>query len=382
MKLKKFLALCISTILGLMPQNIIGCGAEIDAYDYYTSFFHNTNNLDKNYKPFYYTGYNYLYTEEVNPKTIDVFANEWRAYASNAVNNKDVKEFLLEFAAKDVSNLYFHLEKNKTLNIPDSVKKNSFTKYFFKSQDFEALGYIMFSKKLEQFVGSEENYWVTLNRDTAAMGKLIKNGFQLLAAAKNDFIKQRYVYQILRLGLYGNRNADVINWYNEYATFESKNSIKNLCSALKAGALFRMNEAAEAAYLFSKCFFEREEKKLSNFLSFRWSSLKTKEKDILAFCKNNNEAANVLSLLAMHGIKSEVSAIEKIYKLNTNAPALKTLVTREINKIENFLLSKTINNSNKSTVYWFYSDSITKAALKNIENNAGSLKKSFVECYQ
>ncbi len=366
MNWKIFTTACVSIALISFPQNIIGCGPDADPYDYYTSFFNQNLPEDNAYKPFYYTSYNFLYDETEPVETVDVLCKEWSDYCGSTVSTKDAKLFLTNFDAKDLNNLYFHLEKNQQLKIPDSVKRNSMTGYFMQNKNFEALGYILFTKKTAPHVGGSESYWEAPVRDTAKMGKLIKNGFQLLNVAKEDFFKLRYTYQILRLAHYSSHYTDVINWYDKYMLFEQNNSIvKNLCTALKAGALYRTGQNADAAYLFSKMFAAGEEKRLSNYLGFNWSVTRGQSRNTyLQLCKNNAEKANMLALFALNGIESEVNTMQQIYKLNPGCPALEVLAVREINKLEEKYFTPMLQKENGGkALYYSWNNYGTDSAL-------------------
>ena len=366
MNWKLFITACASVALVSFPQNIIGCGPDADPYDYYTSFFHQNLPDAKNYRPFYYTSYNFLYDENEPVKTIDVLSKEWSAYCGTPVTQKDAKDFLAWFDSKDINNLYYHLEKNQPLKIPDSVKKNSMTDYFIKNKNFEVLGYILYAKKTEPFVVGGSEYWEAPVRDSVKMDKLIKNGFQLLNVAKEDFIKLRYVYQVLRLAHYSGRYKDVINWYDKYMSFEQSTSpVKNLCTALKAGALFRTGQNKEAAYLFSKVFAAGEDKRISNFLGFTWSvKREDMRNDYLSLCKTDAEKATMLSLFAMNSLNSEVGTLKEIYRLNPANEALEVLAVREINKLEEKYLTPLLNKEKGGkALYFSWNESVTDSAV-------------------
>jgi hypothetical protein len=166
MYLKAFITACVSTLIVSWPQNIIGCGPEADPYDYYTSFFHQHLPEANGYRPFYYTGYNFLYDTNEPASVQDMLASEWAAYCGVPVKNADAKKFVNRFAWKDVNNLYYHIEKNQALKIPDSVKQNSMTDYFIRSKDTEALGYILYAKQIEPFVMGGEVDWQPFERDS------------------------------------------------------------------------------------------------------------------------------------------------------------------------------------------------------------------------
>jgi hypothetical protein len=347
-----------SLLIALFPSNIFSCGPSVDPYDYYVSFFSVDNVNPQGYKPFCYTAYSFLYEEQEPIDQSVLLSAEWAAYTVTAKPN-DALNFVNKFSYNDVSNLYYHLEKKQPLNIPDSVKKNTMTDYFFKSKDLEALGYIMYAKQVEPYVGGGE-YWEPVSRDPVKMAKLVKSGSQLFAAAKKDFIKLRYTYQVMRLSHYSGQYSDVLTWYLKFAdSYPLASELKNMCTALKAGALLKLGQKKEAAYFFSKAFAGGKAKRVSNFLGFRWSvqnddGTNKDEASFLQQCKNNKEKTAMMALFAMHGQATRINDIRKIYALNPSAEELEILVTREINKLEERYLTLSLEKE-KGGKHFYYS---------------------------
>ncbi len=385
MNWKLFTAACVSIVMISFPQNIIGCGPDADPYDYYTSFFHQGLPEAKAYKPFYYTSYNFLYDETEPVETADVLCKEWSNYCGDNVTAKDAGDFLVKFDAKDINNLYYHLEKNQPLKIPDSVKHNSMTDYFMQHKNFEALGYILFTKKVAPYVSAGADAWDVPARDSLKQDKLIKNGFQLMNAAKEDFFKLRYTYQVLRLAHYSGRYNDVIEWYDKYMLYEQSNSVvKNLCTALKAGALFRSGQNKEAAYLFSKMFAAGEEKRISNYLGFYWSVKHDESREnYLSLCKNNTEKANMLALFAMNGVNGETAALKEIIALSPSASVLEVLAVREINKLEEKYLTPMLQNEDGGkSLYFSWDEESSDSAVNAAHKEAAALQSFLHEAAQ
>lgn len=383
MNWKVFITACISSAIVAFPANIIGCGPEADPYDYYTSFFHQNLPDANGYKPFYYTGYNFLYDSNEPVSTSDLFANEWAAYCGTSVKTKDAKMLVTKFAWKDLNNLYYHLEKNQPLKIPDSVKQNSMTDYFMQSKDFEALGYILYAKQVEPFVIGGDGDWEVLKRDSLKMAKLIKSGQQLYAVAKKDFFKAKYAYQVLRLAHYSERYNDVINWYNDYAAnINTSSLLQPLCLALKAGALFRTGKQKEAAYLFSKAFTASEVKRVSNYLGFNWAvDWKADRQQYLNLCQNNNEKAAMLALFAMGSPNNDLDNLKEIYQLNPASEELEVLAVREINKLEEKYFTPTLQKVKGGKAFYFTwtdsnTDSIITDAGKEVQQLAAFLHEA------
>ena len=370
----------ISLLSIAMPQNIIGCGPEADPYDYYTSFFYQNLPDAKAYRPFYYTGYNFLYDEAEPVETRDVLAKEWAVYCGAHVTDGDAKDFVNSFGLKDVNSLYYNIEKSEPLNIADSVKRNSMTNYFLQQKDLEALGYIIYAKKVQPYVTGESTGWKPVSRDNTAMDKLIKNGQQLYAVAKKDFFKLKYGYQVLRLAHYSKCYDDVIKWYDEYIAGNKTTSVlQPLSLALKAGALYHSGRQAEAAYLFSKAFSDNDVKRVSNYISFNWSvdSREDREKYI-SLCKNDNEKAAMLALFALGSVGDEVQAMKEIYRLDPHNNALEVLAVREINKLEETYFTPELNKQNGGKRFYYTwndgnNDSLALAGSRHVKALAGFL---------
>ncbi|NII24950.1 hypothetical protein HB364_07665 [Pseudoflavitalea sp. X16] len=341
MNWKKFLMVCINVACLAMPYNIIGCaGGDPDPYDYFVSFFNRNNAGVKGYEPFYYTNYRFLYQEEEPVNTSDLTSAEWVKYGNNGFTANDARQFVTEYARKDLSSLYYHLEKNQPLQVPDSVKNNGMTQFFMTSKDLEALGYIMYAKQVEPNVTGYWTSWEPIERDTARMGKLMKNGQQLYAVAKNIAIKLRLAYQVIRLAHYSKRYTECLRLYDELVKPNNTPGVlQDLCLGLKAGALMHTGQKEEAALIFSQLFSKSELKRVSNYMSFDWCVKRFEEENrraCMALAQTNEDKANLLGLFVLGSNKEELNALEEIYGLSPNAALLEILTIREVNKLEEY----------------------------------------------
>jgi len=376
MNWKVFITACISSAIISFPQNIIGCGPDADPYDYYTSFFHQNLPEANGYRPFYYTGYNFLYDINEPAPLTDLLAAEWTAYCTSPVKTADAKKLVNKFAWKDLNNLYNHIEKNQPLKIPDSVKQNSMTDYFMRTRDLEALGYILYAKQVEPYVTGGDGDWEVIKRDSIKMDRLIKNGRQLYTVAKKDLFKQKYVYQVLRLAHYSERYTDVINWYDAYASKTMANTVlQPMTLALKAGALFRTGKQKEAAYLFSRVFAASQAKRISNYLGFTWSvDSKTDKKEYLDLCKNNEEKAAMLALFMLGSTHNDLDNLKEVYRLNPAGEELEVLVTREINKLEEkYFTPALLKEKGGKPFYFVWTDADTDSIYTDAEKEIKEL---------
>jgi hypothetical protein len=377
MKLKIFLTAFVSLIWVSFPQNIIGCGPGIDPYDYYTSFIHHDIADAKAYQPFFYSGYSFLYDEQEPVNTTEVLASEWAGYCRKPVTSEDASAFVTEFTYEALKKLYSHIEKKQPLVVSAAVKTNSMTNYFIKSKDLEGLGYIMFAKQAEPYVLGSYNDWEAIKRDSLKMDRLMKNGRQLYNAAKTDFFRLRYAYQIIRLAHYSQNYPAAISAYDELITNNNTQSVLQPMSlSLKAGALLRTGKEMEAAYLFSKAFSASQVKRVSNYISFDWAvdAQKAKE-EYLALCANNKEKADMLALFSLSTPTTETAAMEKIYQLNPSADVLQVLTIREINKLEESYLTPLLNKQDGGkTFFYSWSEGNNDSALEVNKMKAAKLQ--------
>ena len=145
------------------------------------------------------------------------------------------------------------------------------------------------------------------------MSKLIKNGIQLYDAAKKDFFKLKYGYQVVRLAHYSRQFKEAVTYYDRYiAGIGVKSILQQLALSLKAGALLRMGNKQESGYLFSKAFANSPVKRLSNYLGLFWGSINAENKsEYFSYCKNDAEKANLLGMMSIFGTKEEFASMKE-----------------------------------------------------------------------
>lgn len=347
MNWKASIVVLINSVCLLFPYNIIGCaGSEPDPYDYFVSLFHREMAGNRSYSPFYYTNYQFLYDAQEPVNTASATSAEWVGYCGKNVKTEEAYDFVCRYGRKDLLNLYNHLEKKQALKLPDSVSRNAMTAYFRQSKDLEALGYLLYAKQVEPFVTGDWSSWEPIDRDSVNMARLIKNGQQLGKAAKKEFIKLRYGYQVLRLSHYSGNYQQCIAGYDQWIAPNKTNSVlQALSRGLKAGAYWHLGQKENAAYEFSRLFSESDVKKVANYMSFDWCVKRLDETSrvrCLAKCRTNEEKANMLGLFALGSNTSEQEALEKIEALDPKSSLLPVLVTREINKLEEFLFTPSL----------------------------------------
>lgn len=359
---KTYTLLLISALsVFLIREFVQACGGDIDPYDYYPSFFANTVVNEPAYRPFFYTEYLKYYDEWYDVDTTgslpDGNIREWQHYTDNAAATKDIDSFVYSYSYDQLSNIYYNIEKAKALTVPAAVQNNSFTKWFQSGQDLEALGYLMYAKRCEPHVTNLAASWDTPHKDLTGAATLIKNGLQLYAVAKKDFIKWRYAFQVIRLTFYNEDYEGTLKLYDQLVgDKKADNLMYAKLLSLKAGALYKLGKRTEAAYLFSRTFDMNDDVKKTAYISYEWSS-DSSNSAVLALCKNNHERAVIHVMEGLSAYDEGLNYMQTAYAEDPQVRGLDVIMTREINKMEQrYQMDRLIKERNISSPFWWAGD--------------------------
>jgi len=331
----------------LLEQIVIACGGGEDPYDYYYSFFHNNTAGSPAYMPFYFvTGYEY-YDDWNGPYTPlsgdDLNLKEWIAFGDNRFGYSDAAAFVYKYSHAQLSNLYYHLEQGRALQLPDSVLQNGMTRWFRQDKDLEALGYLMYAKKCEAHAAPASR-WDAPSRNISSMNGAVRAGLQLWKAAKKDFFRWRYAYQVLRMAFYSQDYEGTDSLYKVLIGDKTADNIMYYrCLALRAGVAYRKGDYNRAAYQYALAFNATDDNKFSNYVSYAWcfrahgdnGNIPGASRDaVLRLARNNSEQAVIAVMDALHEYGAGLPLMQEAYALDPAVKGLDVAMTREINKME------------------------------------------------
>lgn len=397
---QKYLLLTSSIALTIPVAKFLNaCAGGEDPYDYFASFFLNDINRDPAYQSFRFTSYLTYYDEwwDSNTDADTALADEnvaaWQIFLGTGVPRADIDSFVYRFSYTDLKALYQSIEKNTPATLPKAVANNGMTKWFRDQRDLEALGYLMYAKQCEPQV-SGADAWDTPERDSLKMTKLIKNGLQLHAAAKQDFFRWRYAFQVMRLAFYSGQNQKTLELYEELIGNKTgAGYIYARVLGLKAGAMYRTGKKQQAAYLYSKVFDLSDDRKRSAHISFNWAVNANSQK-VIPLCKNDHEKAVVYIMDGLYNSESDKQSMAELmqqaYKLDPAIRGLDVVMTRAINQLEAAFLDEKLRagrNIYALNGYGYYNDSEIptpnqdrspefRRELKNLADFAGSVARA------
>jgi hypothetical protein len=340
---KRIWKLCIAGLisliaLGAIRATVSACSGGWETDNDYFSLFSSDIMGPTRLSPFFYTRSTVYYQSGLDSllgrDTTDQYLSnteEWRTYMQHEAQAGDVNVFIYKSKPTELEMLR-HWLRNEPFSLSDSLKKNEAFLYLKKKNDQEALNYMLFAKRCEpQVTAVYEDGWAAPPvRDTLLMKKLMTEGQQAYAAAKSDFIRSRYAFQVIRLAHYSGQYEACLDLYEKMMAGKNEGSVVALWSiALKGGALTRLKRGDEAAYLFAMLF--------DKHFNFNWELYKRNfdwaQGKGLRFCKNDHEKTVVTALAALSS-GDLLPTLKEMYEQEPGSDYLDLMLTRHIRQVE------------------------------------------------
>ncbi|NLR81843.1 hypothetical protein [Chitinophaga eiseniae] len=332
MNYKKSLVFLTSFCIAFFGNIIytLSCGGEEDPYDYYVSFF-NPTIKGEGYEPFYYTSLTTFYSD---PTPSEETANvaDWQGYTGSKVTVKDIRECIYTYSQEQLS-----IIANGSNLLPDSVKQNTFTQFLLKEKNREAARYLLFAKTCEPAVINADP-WSVPERNTVLLGNLYKEGEELYNKTRDKDIRDRYAFQLIRLQHYSKEYAAAATSFDKlFGGKEASSLVYYKALSLKAGALLRMKDSVQGAYLFSRVFEKAPSLRIPSFTGLMWAN--TTARDVYPLCKDNHEKGTVAAVYGLANADFSLAGLREVYAFDPASPTMTILLGRELNKLEQGYLS-------------------------------------------
>ena len=381
-KLLIYFVSCIALFFVGIAINI-ACGPEADPYDYYISFFHNDLAEKDEYAQFSFTGLTFLYDEQEPESEAKINSAEWARYLGGPVKATDVEQAMYGLEGHQDTLLELGYLAGRSA-LPVQLKSNTFLAALGQKQHKQALEYYRFAKRAEPYA-TVVDAWDPEPRDTARLAQLGEEAELHANALADEFLKLRYHYQAQRLLRYAGEKAAAIEVYNnQIRNSKQLSHVKGWALALQAGI---EPDSVRSAYLFSLVFRDYKERRIQAYRNFRYTHAKTE--DVLKLANNNQERATIYAMEGLGDPTLNLQYLKKIYGWDPESSLIATLLSREINKLEEVFLDPKIRKQLgrvKSPVfsYIYYDegttgDSLRHAALEHMKDLKTVCEKIFKE---
>ena len=353
----------------LSPIDLSSCSHYPDGEDFRYCMFHaHTVDLQQ-YRPFYFTS---DFLGQGIPEMVETGVQqnlqEWEAYFNGKMSIEEIRKFLYDYESSSKDADYTQLEEVKN----KAIHEYSLVQHLVNTQDKATLNYMLYAKEIEQGF-SISSPWVDHEMSQAAIKKLITRAKKVYPQV-NPSLQLRYGYQMVLLGRYLEDYEQAVQLYEQYVEpLHSQSIIKYWAMMHRATALHHTGQEAAADYNFALAFKHAPNKRHRAYQGFEGKDVEAS----LKFARTNAERA---AIWLMNGIKSPgkaLASIEKVQALSPNMPELKLLITREINKLEDWLLTPSYTGFNPAS-YYFADEETVEENKKNDRKYLGEVL-TFVE---
>lgn len=318
------------SILLFVAGQAQACGPSIYSNEGRLLLFRNGLDGLSSLEPFYYSE-NFLNTYAPDPEGKDYERNclEWRNFTGGKAGVNDIYAIQYQTGASDFLDACASGNRRFFGN-------NSFMNWLLLKENKAALEYMILAKKAEltQF-GNGDPWEETISTSPVHMSLLAHEAAGLCATVKSTFLKERYAFQALKMAYYAgsaelNRPA-IMALYQQY--LEKSNSVVLGWAQLFYG--MQLSRREEQTLYLLQSFDNSEEKKV---FCYQYISRATLD-SLLPIIKDKHILELIYVMKALKSYGRAFDAISKIYNLNPQSKYLPLLLTREINKLEDWIWS-------------------------------------------
>lgn len=265
------------------------------------------------YSKYYYE--NYIY----DPETITENDLLWFNHCRKKIDIKEIKKAVFE---NDVTDIH-------------TKSKNKFIQYLYKTRDFETINYLIFAKEIEKLQPTGNDLWET-NSDAIEKkrNQKIQDAIEKISKTSNVILQKRYYYQAFKLLSYNGDSKKIIELYNEYEKrFKSQDFLDNWAMHYRM-TVEPSNEKMN--YFAAQVFCNGTDNRFDVSWYFNRN---IPIKNVLIYAKNDTEKANILVLYSFKKLDQNLENLKNIYNLDAKNEGLGFLLLREINKLEDWILT-------------------------------------------
>jgi hypothetical protein len=341
--LKPFLIASVSLMAAFGYYTYTKACADVGWEDWYQSMFAPEMVSEKGKEPFFRSMMQF-YKSPYYYDNISLFdnvnVNEWHAFFKSQVTKADIRTLLYQTTTGQIDTAIFHLRDSAYPITANLISSSIFTyPTTVDAKDF--LFYVGYARRCEPYATYNPNSWYynndeTWRNDVAAMDKLVEGGQKMIGIVKNPFIKERYIFQVLRLKFLQNDYNGVIDYYNQNKQhITTGNTMRYRCLGYLAGAHRKMGQLAQANLMYAQIFDQCQPMRVVAFQSFSPNN-ETDWQEMLALATSKNDKCAIWQLL---GLKHDaLRAAKEIYAIDPYSDKTELLLSRMVNQAEETFL--------------------------------------------
>lgn len=253
--------------------------------------------------------------------------SEWRTMVDGSFSDNEIIELVYRTS---LDTLYIMKKEQKSFG-------NDFAKSIIQNGQNNLFNYISFARKVEKALPSFFDYWED-ETDYKDLKKYYKIAKKFALNYNDKKIEQRYAYQAIVIARYLSKFDEAIELYDKtFAKIDKNNEsiLKYWALSHVAYCQYTLDENENMMLNYLTVFYNSTAKNVWIYQNLSVKILRNiKDK----FTDEQNYAYLVLSEL--HNPGKSLSFLKEIAKLDPNHQLFRLLINREVNKLEEWLLTK------------------------------------------
>ncbi len=379
-QLKKLLTALFFSCLLFMPKKAMrACGPwPAPPEEYRISFFEpSIGDAAGQFTPYYFSTNKYYKADGVEEfaTTIEADENctEWQAELKQPFAKQDFYKAMEDYDYKVIADSANELDK-----------ANTFIHLLRQGNNKAYYNYYKLAKSVEMFnnTGSgSDDPWGLANKAQGTL-PLVNEVEKTLQSTKNSFIQQRVAYVLCRLYFYANKAVDFANLYAKYFA-GSKGK-----SWVVAAAKYYNTELLYSDSLHNREYYRGMVDVIDASKDKRIPAIRRineqQEDTVLAYMQTNHQKATAIAAYALRYPGYALTKIKKIYALEPHSKFIPLLLTREINKLEDWLFTNQLTEyktSASADVSYYSEDDNISRQFKNQNYKDDSIYAARVQSF-
>lgn len=290
--------------------------------------------------PFYFTR-RWMYKDELADVPDDHHRNikEWQTWLGPDVLAADIDSVL--YGDDKLGSL---LTSIKLGTLAEDFPNNSFIKKIQQRDKKPALDYLLHLKQMEFLLQAPSDPWndnYGNDRDTTFFNtslheeELYKTALERLEKTNDPFLQKRYAYQAILSDRYSGSDSLVMTRFDQHFNEKDTTILMPYALLYKAECLPK-KDSLTYNYLLSKVFDLCDDKKVRtvNLFVTAWTE------QTVAVAPTPHDKAMVLVMNLLQNPGFCIGALKRIHQWDPHNKYLPMLISREINKLEDWMLTK------------------------------------------
>lgn len=357
--------------LFLIPSQGNPCSFWVRGEDIRVYLFSPTAGESEVFTPFFYTSRfmnnKHYDTGQIPNENLD----EWHNYFNEKVDRETIKELIYNTSFDTLDLLVEKVENNNGI-----LLENQLAKHIVSQQLSEVAKYLQYTKKTENLI-YENDPWESKVFDIELVNENIAEGKKRVSKADDLMLKQRYAYHVVVQMRYLGAYQEAIGFYEKmFSKIASENE-----SIIKYWALSHVAFCQEELGMENKAHLNYARVFLNCHAKKNWVYNNMSKKSALSVLNLSENDADKYAIYTFSEFKNPGRAyggLKKIAAMNPNTEIFKTLMIREVNKIEDWILTRRYTKYEPSIVHEAGSSVVSenyKSDIKYLNKFIGFLEK-------